>query len=224
MEDEIEKKHCFDGRYAVYLPMLFLSFIAVSACAAPINPGTESSLGLLSTKSGWSVINCEAGISSALAAGAAATVIPLGMDQVFHDALNPVISAGYHFPPSGFLTGKPQLRSQGDLNADWVFQMGRTPTTSDDSIMEIIKSAKKCPVSWREGLPGYMSNVFDDDLRTLDRMTLNRSTLHGRGRNCAVGNGSSDNQGADLISVPEVSSVALAMLGLPTALLFRRRK
>lgn len=62
-----------------------------------------------------------------------------------------LIPGVYCFDTSAQLTGLLTLNALGDSNAIWVFQIGSTLTTADNSSVTVINSGQSCNVWWQVG-------------------------------------------------------------------------
>jgi hypothetical protein len=85
---------------------------------------------------------------------------PCGTDLTGTDLGGLTLVPGvYCFSSSAGLTGALTLDAQGDVNAQWIFQMGSTLTTASDSTVSIILKKKDGPQPlWEKGLEGC--NVY----------------------------------------------------------------
>ena len=131
----------------------------------------------------------------------------------------------YFFSSSALLTGNLKLDGGGGPNAQWIFQIGSTLTTATDSNVELIKGAKKDKVFWQVVSSATIgtNSVFVGNIMALESITLNGGVLHGKAlaRNGAVTISVAETVNA----VPEPSSImALGMMLIPAAALFRRKK
>jgi hypothetical protein len=132
----------------------------------------------------------------------------------------------YYFSSSAGLTGNLTLNGGGDPNAQWIFRIGSTLTTASGSNVALTNGATQGKVFWQVGSSATIgvNNNFAGNIMALQSITLNGGgILNGRAlaRNGAVTISSVETVNA----VPEPSSImALGMMLIPTAALFRRKK
>ena len=120
---------------------------------------------------------------------------PCGTDLTGTDLGGLTLVPGvYCFSSSAGLTGALTLDAQGDVNAQWIFQMGSTLTTASDSTVSIILKKKDGPQPlWEKGLEGCnvywqvgssatigIGSIFRGKILALASITLNGGTFHGK--------------------------------------------
>ena len=161
------------------------------------------------------------------AAGEASTMNLTGTDLGFYNLANPLGSGVYFFSSSAGLTGNLTLDSQGNPNAQWIFQIGSTLTTATDSTVTFINGATN-KVFWQVGSSATIgtNNVFAGNIMALESITLNGGTLNGRAlaRNGAVTISSMETVNSGAYAVPEPSSLVIGLMSIPSVLFFRRKK
>jgi hypothetical protein len=104
----------------------------------------------------------------------------------------------YCFSSSAQLTGTLTLDAYGNVNAQWIFQMGSTLTTASNSKVDIILGHRLSPLDgpeplWAKGLEGCnvywqvgssatigIGSIFRGKILALTSITLNGGTLHGK--------------------------------------------
>ena len=107
-----------------------------------------------------------------------------------------LIPGVYCFSTSAALTGALVLNAQGDVNAQWIFQVGSTLTVAADSTVSIVLNNKKKPGPkplWAKGLEGCNvywqigtsatigdDSIFRGKILALTSITMNGGILHGK--------------------------------------------
>jgi type VI secretion system secreted protein VgrG len=129
---------------------------------------------------------------------------PCGTDLTGKDLGGMTLVPGvYCFSSSAGLTGALVLDAMGNVNAQWIFQIGSTLTVAGDSTVSIILNEKKhgakplwakglegCNVYWQVGSSATIGDgtLFRGKLLALTSITLNGGVFHGKAlaRNGAV--------------------------------------
>lgn len=88
----------------------------------------------------------------------------------------------YCFSTSAGLTGTLTLDTRGNPKSQWVFQIGTTLTTANNSRVIMTKKGNECNVYWQMGSSATVGegSIFRGDLMAHASITLNGGTLHGR--------------------------------------------
>jgi hypothetical protein len=104
-----------------------------------------------------------------------------------------LIPGVYCFATAAQLTGTLKLDAQGNPNAQWIFQMGTTLTTSPNSKVVVNLSGKGgrgCNVYWQVGSSATVGkgSIFVGKIMALTSVTLDGGTLRGKAlaRNGAI--------------------------------------
>jgi len=121
---------------------------------------------------------------------------PCGQDLTGQDLGGLTLVPGvYCFSSSAGLTGTLTLQTNGDTDAQWIFQMGSTLTTASNSRVVIVLPRKKhgprplwskglrgCNVYWQVGSSATIGSgsVFLGKILALTSITMNGGTLKGK--------------------------------------------
>jgi len=125
---------------------------------------------------------------------------PCGTDLTGQDLGGMTLGPGvYCFSSSAGLTGTLTLDAHGNVNSQWIFQMGSTLTTASNSqvVMKLgqaqplwEKGLRGCNVYWQVGSSATIGtgSIFVGKILALTSITLNGGTFRGKGlaRNGAV--------------------------------------
>jgi hypothetical protein len=96
-----------------------------------------------------------------------------------------LIPGVYCFATAAQLTGTLKLNAQGDPNAQWIFQIGTTLTTANNSKVLLNLSGKGgrgCNVYWQVGSSATVGkgSIVVGKIMALSSITLNGGTLRGK--------------------------------------------
>ena len=121
---------------------------------------------------------------------------PCGTDLTGKDLSGLTLAPGvYCFSSSAGLTGALVLDAQGNVNAQWIFQIGSTLTVAADSTVSIVLNDKKhgpkplwarglegCNVYWQVGSSATIGDgtIFRGKILALTSITLNGGVFHGK--------------------------------------------
>jgi Ice-binding-like len=125
---------------------------------------------------------------------------PCGTDLTDKDLGGMRLGPGvYCFKSSAGLTGTLTLDAHGNVNSQWIFQMGSTLTTASNSKVVMVlghvqplweKGLRGCNVYWQVGSSATIGtgSIFVGKILALTSITLNGGTFRGKGlaRNGAV--------------------------------------
>lgn len=115
---------------------------------------------------------------------AAGQPISPGNDLTGTDLGNLKLTAGaYGFSTSAQLTGQLTLDAQGNPNAQFVFVIGSTLTTSSASSVVLVNGASPCNVYWKVGSSATLGSTtaFEGNLMSLASISVNNgATVLGR--------------------------------------------
>src|ERR1700680_1455763 len=153
--------------------------------------------GDLYLKASYATAHAQTGLTVAYNQAANA---PCGNDLTGKDLGGMRLGPGvYCFSSSAGLTGTLTLDAHGNVNSQWIFQMGSTLTTASNSKVVMVlghaqplweKGLRGCNVYWQVGSSATIGtgSIFVGKILALTSITLNGGTFRGKGlaRNGAV--------------------------------------